>query len=118
MPSETMKKIEFIIGKKATVRTTAYVKIFLKGADDKLWMNSNVEGYLVLIFSRNFKAPYLRVYHPITCQCLFDCAMNHNFNSIYIRAHELFHYFCIPHGFVGFSFADAKQAKKMGKQIK
>ncbi len=117
--AETKKKIAFVIGTKCTLmKSIAYVKIFLKGSDGKEWINSTLEGYLCLIFSRNFKAPVLRVYHPVTCQCLFDCAMNYNFNKLYIRKHELFHYFFIPHGCVGFSFADATQAKDMGKLIK
>jgi lipid II:glycine glycyltransferase (peptidoglycan interpeptide bridge formation enzyme) len=43
--------------------------------------------------------------------------MYYNFDKAYKVVNEFFHYFCIPKGFIGFSFADGKQANSFYKKI-
>ena len=84
----------------------------------KEWVYTGLEGYLCLIYDRRYiRGPILRMYHPQTCYCLFECGIYYNFSQCYTKASEFFHYFPIPQGFIGFTFPDAKQADSFYKVI-
>ena len=50
----------------------------------------------------------MRMFHPVTCNLLFEFELFYNFDKAYVKAGDFFHYFYAPGGFVGISFADAK----------
>ena len=67
MSKATETKINWILGPKASIMASAYVKIYSKEQAGSKWINSTLEGYLCLISNRKFQAPLLRLYHPTAC---------------------------------------------------
>jgi len=87
---------------------SCYAKIFTKDIDDKIWLNSGLEGYLCIIWDRTIRFPIFRMFNPINYDLLFELELFWNFYESYVPYTFTFHYFYAPGGFIGFSFSDKK----------
>merc|ERR1711937_90247 len=58
------------------------------------------------------------MFHPKSAICIFEFEMYYNFDKAFVIQDDYFHFFCVPAGFIGFSYADSKQSKAFGKLLK
>jgi len=93
---------------------SAVAKLYTATHDSKRWHYTNQWGVLCLIKEPNSSGAYLALFDYFTFELLFTSELYFNFSQEFLSLNPLFYYFEIENfTFVGLSFANEAQAKKL-----
>jgi hypothetical protein len=114
---EILNEIYSLLPETETILSSAFVKLYTSDQKSKRWIDSRLSGILLLIINRGLSAVLLRLYDLSKLEMTFETELYYNFSKTYTSLSDLFHYFLIPGGQVGLSFARYEQSKDFQNKI-
>ncbi|KRX06569.1 hypothetical protein PPERSA_10427 [Pseudocohnilembus persalinus] len=96
--TEDLKQIlSKIVGQQATIQAIAIVKV-LCATQGQQFEYANITGILCLIWDRERKAPFFRIFNPETFVLIFESEIYIDFADYYKKVNDQFYYFELVRG--------------------
>lgn len=95
----------------------AIVKLYINYQNSKVWENTNLEGYLVLVNDSYFQSLKLQIFDFINFNKEFEIELYANIEDGYAIQKDAFHSLEFPSFFLGLNFSDKSQAEKFRNKI-
>ncbi len=95
----------------------AIVKLYMNYQNSKVWENTNLEGYLVLVNDSYCQSLKLQIFDFINFNKEFEIELYANIKDGYEIIKDTFHSVEFPSFFLGLNFSDKSDAEKVKSKI-